>query len=251
MLAALWGDRWFGHGCISAHFLNMVVEGEEVSATVTTPGPGAASVRIDAAKADGTPVLTGTASLGPDHGETELSARLERARSRPPERLVILDQLEVGQKGAVTDVVSTDPDVDYGDLYPFTLLQKLDTITESLRWHDPDAGVDSPWGRAVVPMEMLSVLANSGSKGAGFRVRQPSLGLFIDLEVRALGTPVLVGREYRVEREIVALGESRRTESYWTRSTLVDDDTDEPTAEVLLHNGVFKDSYRPEASAKS
>jgi len=243
MLAALWGERWVTDGCLSAHFLNMVVEGEEVQASVTTPGPGAVSVRIDAAKADGAPVLTGTASVGPDHPPTELQPRISKAHDSPATDLVIHDQLVVGQKGVVADVVSTAADVHYGDMYPFTLERKLDTITESLAWHDPAFAVDTPWGAAVVPMEMLSVLAGSGSKGSGFTVRQPSVGLFIDLEVRVLGRPVLVGREYRVEREIIGLAQSRRTESYWTRSTLVDVEDDIPTAEVILHNGVFKDSY--------
>ncbi|MCP5028721.1 MAG: hypothetical protein GY929_20805, partial [Actinomycetia bacterium] len=58
-----------------------------------------------------------------------------------------------------------------------------------------------------------------------------------------LGQPVLVGKDYWVEREIIALAQSRRTESYWVRSTLVDVTNDQPVAEVLLHHGVFKDSY--------
>lgn len=243
ILAALWGERWFTDGCISSHFLNMVVEGEEVQATVTVPGPGASLVRIDAAKTDGTPVLTGTASVGPDHGETELAPRITRAQENPPDDLVILDQLSVGQKGEVSDVVSTEPDVHYGDMYPFTLARKLETITESLTWHDPTQGASTPWGAAAVPMEMFSVLTGTGSRGSGFKVRQPSVGLFIDLQVRVMGIPVLAGREYRVEREIIALAQSRRTESYWTRNLLIDVAADAPTAEVLLHNGVFKDSY--------
>ncbi|MCP3989595.1 MAG: MaoC family dehydratase [Actinomycetia bacterium] len=243
ILASLWGDRWFSHGCLSAHFLNMVVEGEEVQATVTVPGPGSNQVRIDAAKADGTPVLTGTASVGPEHPPTELLPRIERAQANTPSSLVILDQLSVGQKGLVSEVVSTGPDVQYGDLYPFSLRQKLTSITESLTWHDPDAGTASPWGRAVVPIEMLTVLANAGGPNSGFRVRQPSVGLFIDLEVRLLGTPILIDNQYRVDREIIALAESRRTESYWVRNLLVDVETGVASAEVLLHSGVFKDSY--------
>ena len=46
-----------------------------------------------------------------------------------------------------------------------------------------------------------------------------------------------------MEREVLALAQSRRTESYWTPSTLVDEATDTPTAEVLLHSGVFKESF--------
>jgi hypothetical protein len=242
LLAALWGDRWFADGCLSSHFLNMVVEGEEVQASVQVPGPGAETVRVDAVKRDGTPVLTGTASVG-GSADTALAPRLAKARDHPPPRLQVLDQLRVGQRGAEVDVVDTSADVHYGDLYPFTLADKLASITEHLVVHDPVSGAATPWGGAVVPIEMLSVLANCGSRSAGFAVRQPSLGLFIDLEVRLLGRPVLVGRRYRVEREVVALAESRRTESYWTRNTLVDEADGAPTAEVLLHQGVFKDSY--------
>jgi hypothetical protein len=251
LLAALWGEKWFSDGCLSAHFLNMVVDGEEVQATVTVPGPGAEKVQIDAVKADGTPVLTGTASIGPDHGETALSPRIAKARDTPAEGLIILDQLSVGQQGEIADIVSTAPDVHYGDLYPFTLNDKLDTITEKVAWHDPERGADTPWGRAVVPIEMLSVLVNSGSRGSGFNVRQPSIGLFVDLEVKMLGQPVLVGHDYWVEREIIGLTQSRRTESYWVRNTLVDVATDVRVAEVLLHNGVFKDSYPDYPSAAS
>ena len=46
-----------------------------------------------------------------------------------------------------------------------------------------------------------------------------------------------------VRREIVGLSQSRRTESYWTRATLTDVDTGAAAAAVLLHSGVFKESF--------
>ena len=42
LAVALWGSAWFEHGCISSHFRTMVVEGEEVVASMTTTGPAAA-----------------------------------------------------------------------------------------------------------------------------------------------------------------------------------------------------------------
>jgi hypothetical protein len=239
LAAALWGDRWFTHGCISAHFQNMVLEGEEVQAQLRAAGPGATTARIDAHKGDGTPVLTGTLSVGPDHGETALSARVRDAAARPPERLLVLDLLHVGQRSPGDEVATVDFDNHLGSLYPFTLRQKLTSITEHLAYFAPDAS--TPWGGAVMPFEMLSVLTNAFSARAGFRARQPSTGLFIDLEVKMLDGPVLVGKEYRLEREIVAMGASKRTESYWTRTTLYDGSR--AVAEVLLHQGVFKASY--------
>ena len=109
LAAALWGDRWFSHGCISAHFQNMVIEGEEVQAQLTLPTLGATSAHMDAMKADATPVLTGTVSIGPDHGETELSARLATARSRAVGSLYVIDQLTIGLRGPADDTAMVTP----------------------------------------------------------------------------------------------------------------------------------------------
>ena len=54
---------------------------------------------------------------------------------------------------------------------------------------------------------------------------------------------MFVGQEYRIDREVIGLGQSRRTESFWVRSTLTDVDTDRVTAVVDLHSGMFKESY--------
>ena len=237
LLVRLVGPAWFERGCISAHFQNMCVEGDEVRAGVLHDGGQARVARIDAEKADGTPVLTGTAHVG-DGQDTEVRSRLERARSRPLGRPVILDQLSVGQRGTDREEVTMGMDAHMGELYPFTLADKLEHITEPSPWYR-DA---SPWGGPIIPTEMVSVLAMATSKQAGFQVRQPSVGLFIDLEIRMLAGPLFVGQPYHLEREIVALSESRRTESYWTLTTVLDRD-DTAIAEVLLHQGVFKDSY--------
>ena len=231
-----WGPAWFEHGCISGHFTTMVVEGEEVQASLTIDGGSRA--RISAIKADAAVVLSGTASIGPDHGETELEAR--RARQRPPSELFIIDQLEIGMRRESGDV-AVDHTTGNGPLYPFSLDEKLARITEPHPWYTADGGRRSPWGRAVLPMEMISVLAHK--VGVGWPLRSPALGLFLDLEVRLLDGPVFVDQPYRVASEIVGLGESRRTESYWTRTTLTDVESDRPVADVLLHSGMFKESY--------
>jgi hypothetical protein len=90
-------------------------------------------------------------------------------------------------------------------------------------------------------MEMISVLANKS--GTTWPVRAPALGLFLDLEIRLLNGPVFVGQSYAVEREVVGLSQSRRTESYWTRTTFHEIKGGLRVATVLLHSGVFKESY--------
>jgi hypothetical protein len=124
-----------------------------------------------------------------DREDTEVRARLERARSRPLERPVILDQLQVGQRGTDRETVTMGMDTHMGELYPFTLADKLEHITETIPWY---RGA-SPWGGPVVPTEMVSVLAMATSKQAGFQVRQPSVGRLPRPRVAAEGL-VTAGR---------------------------------------------------------
>jgi hypothetical protein len=230
-----WGTAWFERGCVSSHFLTMVVEGEEVAARLEPVNDTLA--RISAQKRDGTPVLSGTATIGHDDA-TELDERRQRALGDPG-RLYIVDQLEIGMHERVIEPVVMGFDDHNGTLYPFTLAQKLERITEPSSWYEADG--DSPWGAPVVPTEMISVIAHRS--GAHFPVRGPAVGLFIDLEVRYVDGPVFVGRSYRIEHTIVGIGQSTRVESYWTESTVVDAETGTHAATVLLHQGVFKASY--------
>ncbi len=230
---ACWGRRWFEAGCISAHFATMVVEGEGVAARLVPERVELA--RISAVKVDGTVVLTGTATVGRDEA-TELDER--RARPRDPGELFIMDQLEVGQRTASTVTASVGMDESNGPLYPFSLRQKLDAITEPSPWY---ATADNPWGRPILPIEMISVLAQKS--GHAFPIRGPAIGLFLDLEIRLEGTPLFVDQDYEIDREVVGVGQSRRTESCWVRSTLTDADTGALAATVTLHSGVFKESY--------
>jgi len=236
LAVAAWGPAWFEQGCVSAHFRTMVVDGEEVQASLVLSGD---SGRIDAVKRDGSAVLTGTASIGPEHPETELQRRISSMGD--PGELHIVDRLSIGETRQATRPVSITRAERNGAGYPFSLDDKLARITEPHPWYTAEGGTSSPWGRAVVPMEMISVLAHKA--GPSWPVRTPSLGLFLDLEVRIVDGPVFVGQEYDIDHEIVGLGQSRRTESYWTRSTLSDTSTGRATAVVLLHSGVFKDSY--------
>lgn len=237
LLAEIWGNDWFERGCFSAHFQNMVVEGEQVRAFVERPAPGATRLRCWAEKADGTPVLEASASLG--GGPSLLDERM--AKLRPADKLVILADLHVGMTGAVDEMARMDADQHMGELYPFSLGQKLERITENSPWYS--SAEDSPWGRSVVPLEMVSVLAQYTGRQAEFPVKQPAVGLFADLEIRMIDGPLLVGEEYLLRREVVALAESRRTESYWVRTSIYSADGLQLKAQMLLNHAVLKHSY--------
>lgn len=242
LLQEQFGGAWFERGCISAHYQNMVVDGEEVRAFVEPLQSGATSTRIGAAKRDGTPVLTGTASIGPDYGETEIDARM--ARLQPSDQLVILSELHVGQKGAGNpESVIMDFDQNMGALYPFSLNQKLAAITETHPWYTQSGAADSPWSRPIIPMEMISVLVQYTSGQAGYRTKGPAVGLFAGQQIKLINGPLFVAQPYRLEREIIALSESRRTESNWIKTSILDPATDELVAEVILNSATLKDSY--------
>ncbi|HEY2177756.1 MAG TPA: hypothetical protein VGH15_04175 [Caulobacteraceae bacterium] len=246
LMAHLWGQAWFERGCLSAHYQNMVVEGEEVRAFAEVPALGATRTRVWAEKADGTPVLEASASLGPDNGQTLLEARL--AQLRPPGPLVILADLAVGMRGARDEPVRMDADQNMGALYPFSLAQKLAAITEPSPWYDKA----SPWGRPIIPLEMVSVLAQYSSAAARFPVKGPAVGLFADQEIRMIAGPLFVGEDYVIRREIVALAQSRRTESYWVRTSIFDAAGQTLLAQMLLNHATLKDSYAgyPAAAAR-
>jgi hypothetical protein len=239
LLQQIWGQAWFERGCISSHYQNMVVEGEAVRAFAEIPAAGATRTKVWAEKEDGTLVLEASASIGPNHGPTLLEERL--AALRPSGKLVILENLKVGLKGAEDEIVRMDADSHMGALYPFSLKQKLAVITENSPWYR-DARA-SPWGRAIIPLEMVSVLAEYSSAKARFPVKGPAVGLFADQEIRMIEGPLFVGEDYLIRREIAALSESKRTESYWVRTRIFDKAGKRQLAEMLLNHATMKQSY--------
>jgi hypothetical protein len=185
-------------------------------------------------KNDGNSVLSGTMTVGPNHPESELDRRLASAKEAG--ELHIIDQMFIGEKSE-SRRVSMSFDENNGHLYPFSLNDKLKVITEPSPWYTGD----SPWGKAIIPTEMVSVLAHKAG-GVG-KARGPAVGLFIDLEVRIVNGPLFVDHEYELVHEIVGLGQSRRVENWWTRTYITDPARGSLVATVLLNQGVFKASY--------
>ncbi|RYG33111.1 MAG: hypothetical protein EON93_10125 [Burkholderiales bacterium] len=238
---AIWGERFLAEGCLSAHYRNMVVEGEEVRAFIERE-PGADSARIWATKRDGTEVLKGTASVGEQSPPTALDIRLNELA--PLDQPVILSDVKVGHRSGRI-AIRMDADQHMGDLYPFSLASKLKKITEPSPWYNT---ASTPWGRAIVPVEMISVLLMYQARQDGLKIRGPAVGLFADQEIRLIKGPLFVGEDYEIEREIVALSGSRRTESYWTRTYVYKPGGSEVIATMLLNQATLKESYAPYAA---
>jgi hypothetical protein len=230
---AVFGRDWFVRGCLSAHCRNPVCEGEEVRAFIAPIAtPGIAAIWME--KRDGTEVLRGKASLG-DAGPTALEVRL--AGLPPLEQPVLLHGISVGQKSRRRSATMA-ADQHMGALYPFSLRDKLERITEPSPWYSGP----SPFGAAIIPMEMISVLFSYRGHPE-FSARGPSVGLCADQEIRLLDGPLMVGEVFEIEREVVSLSGSRRTESAWTRTRAYRPGASKPCAEMLLNMATLKDSY--------
>ena len=63
--------------------------------------------------------------------------------------------------------------------------------------------------------------------------------------------PLFVGEDYVLRREIVALSESKRTESFWMKTRIYDKSGTVLKAEVLLNHASVKDSYAGYAEARA
>jgi hypothetical protein len=238
---ALWGERWLSHGCISAHYRAPVYEGEEVKAFMRRPANRGVQSEIWMLRANGDEILRGTASVGPDFPPSALDERL--GALAPLADPVILADVKVGMRSPRTPV-RMDSQQHMGALYPFSLAQKLERITEpSAIYHRSD----HVWGRPIVPVEMVSVLMQYSARDNSFKTRGPAVGLFADQEIRLFEGPVLVGEPYEIEREVIALTGSRRTESVWVRSTLYATGTERKVATMLLNLATMKETYAPYA----
>lgn len=242
LAVSIWGERWLTNGCLSVHYRAPAFEGEEVTAFLRKPNQSRLSAEVWMKREeDGTEILRGTASVGPDFPISALESRL--ASLKPLTDPVILADLRVGERTPRTRV-RMNPDQHMGPLYPFSLAEKLQSITESSTLY---AGSDNVFGRPIVPLEMISVLSQYTARTDGPGRREPVVGLFADQEIRLIDGPVYVGEEYEIEREIVFLSGSRRTESVWSRTTIYRPGTTQSVAEVLLNNAAIKETYAPYA----
>jgi hypothetical protein len=240
LCVALWGSRWLAQGSLSAHYRNACFEGDKVRAFVTKPKDDGTHTTIRMEREDGTEILRGTAAVGGNNPPSALEQRISELS--PPETPVILRDIRLGLRTKRIPV-RMDADQHMGALYPFSLAQKLQVITEPSPWYTAEGAASSPWKEAIIPVEMVSVLLNYSSDAASFPVRKPVVGLFADQEIRMHSGPLFVGHPYEMDREVVALSGSRRTESLWIRTRVFMPGGDEVLATMLLNAAYMKDSF--------
>jgi hypothetical protein len=235
----IWGEDFLARGCISAHYRAPCFEGEETQAQIRLErDPRRAEVQV--LKRDGVEVLRGTISLGPDHGQTSLDLRLTELEPLQDRR--ILADIRLGSTTPRRQVVM-EFDRPMGALYPFSLRDKLQSITEPSPAYDPATASETPWKKAILPFEMISVLGQYTIADEPIPVRNPVVGLFADQEIRLIDGPLFVGQTYEIERTMIAMSGSRRTESLWMRTSVFREGEDHLVATLLLNQAYLKASF--------
>lgn len=219
LLLKAFGQRWFERGTLSLYFLNATTDREPVRAFVRQPAEGAADVQVDAwvERDDGMRVGEGSASVGNPGEPTALQRRpLDRFESG---ELRLLKGIGPGFKFQPVDV----------RLEPEGQARRMKVITERLPWYE-DA---SPWGGPIAtPAAMVQLLYAQSVATLRGQIG-PSVGLFGAIELRNISGPVLVDVPYRVTGEVLAVGQSPKTEYMWFE-TGANDESGKRVAEMRM-----------------
>ncbi|MEX2539903.1 MAG: hypothetical protein WD646_14745 [Actinomycetota bacterium] len=203
VLLEAFGDRWFERGTLSINFRNPTTDREPVRAILKQPYLREAGAQVEAfiERDDGMLVGEGTASVGFPPEPTALEA-LDLNRF-PPGELRILAGLQAG------DVVESKEI----ECAASVQIDRLDVITEPLDWYS-----DSPWGGPVAsPATIVQFLYTHPARVIGAKAEN-AVGLFGAIEVRHVNGPMVLDRTYRIGAEVLAVGESPKTEYVWFSS---------------------------------
>ncbi len=200
VLIQVFGDEWFERGNLSLNFRNATVDSERVQVFVEPLAKGAHQTRVWMEREDGLLVCEGTAALG-DHAESSLQTK--DLRPCNPSELKILGRIEPGMSLGTYDVyASTDKQFDRYD---------TNVISDPLTWYRSE----SPWGDVIAaPCTILEYLWAYPMQGLGPLVGE-SVGLFGAIEIGFVNGPFLMNKNYRIESNVVCVGQSPQTEYVW------------------------------------
>jgi hypothetical protein len=259
LLLDIFGQEWFERGTISVSFKNIVTHLQPVKAFIEKPAAGQQQVMIWMEHVDGQMVLDGTASVC-DGGETMVDQQI--ARIKPVGGQLVFIPQPIGTKTVGEETAEIKWGEPIGPLFPFTLDRKLEIITEWHPWFSKEHGGDSPWGRPILPPEALNQIlfvTSDRSKWPSLdsdnylglpRGSQTPVGLFGGCEVKIHNGPCFVDEPYTVSREMIAVGETPKTEFQWTKSTM-HDAAGRLVAEMTLQNMMLKGSVEGYAELRA
>lgn len=209
LLLQAFGPTWFERGTLSIKFRNATTDREPVRASIEQPPSDARNAQVAAKieREDGLLVGEGTASVGDVDEPSALKS-------------IDLSEYEVGDLKILAGVNAGDA-IPEADVFTSAEVQaaRHKVITEPLDWYADD----SPWGPAVAsPATVVHFLYEHPARIIGKAVVR-AVGLFGAIEVRHVNGPLLLDQTYQVGGEIVAVGESPKTEYVWFESYAASD----------------------------
>ena len=221
LLREAFGQRWWETGSLSLYFQNATTDRETVRAFMKQPAAaGASDTQVDAwvLRDDGMQVAQGTAAVG---RPTEPSALLGRPLDRfEVGDLRMLSGIEPGRKFEPVTVVCSEE----------TQSQRLSVTTEPMDWY---RGENSPFDGTPVMIAPLVQLLYARSVATLRGGIGQAVGLFGAIEVRNVNGPAIVGEEYMATGEVIAVGQSPKTEYMWFETGL-DDSAGKRIAEMRM-----------------
>jgi len=212
VLLKVFGNDWLAHGNLSLQFRNPTIDREIVQAFAEVPEAGSNQCRVWMERDDGLLVCEGTAAVG-DHSRSVLRNR--DLRGCDPSELKILNKLHPGLSLGTYEV-TTDPAKQF-ERYDAEL------ISDPLPWYrDPEG---SPTSELIAAPVTLIQYLYGYPVTALLPLVGESVGLFSAIELGLENGPFRFGARYRIESEVVAVGQSPQTEFVWYDSVAFEGET--------------------------
>lgn len=226
VLMQVFGFRWFEQGNLSLTFKNATVDFEEVQVFAEPKQDNDHQIKVWMERNDGMLVALGTAAMG-DHSKSEL--RTKDLRPCDPSELKILRSVSPGMSLGVYDqVITAERQFQLFDAH--LISDPLDFYRTGSHWGDviacPSTLVQQMWG---LPMQGLTPHVGD------------AVGLFGAIEIGHVNGPMVLNRRYRLQSEVVSVGQSPQTEYLWFDTTAFDEE-DQLVAQLRMQLRFMKAS---------
>ena len=228
LLVSVFGPEWWSNGGLSLYFKYATTDREAVQCFAKRPSPPEPGVQAPVwmDTDDGRLVAEGAAWAGPTRAPTPLA---ERAANVPPPRdLRIFKDFGVGR---VMEGIPVRID-------EAALARRLEVIVEPLEAYvEPDRH-----GERVLPPSLLVQALTTYHTTMLQGWPDLGVGLYGAIEIENLAGPCFVAHDYVVRGEVLAVGETPKTEYLWYESILSEPSGGVDRARMLMMLRFMKDS---------
>ncbi|XRB18142.1 hypothetical protein RI054_17g79870 [Pseudoscourfieldia marina] len=231
-------EAFMSTGCLSTVFHIPVTHKQPVRCALCEPASrdhnnnnnDAVTLYMENLKGD--KVLTGTATVGRlDPIQRDASAvrqllakSMRKNSARSPSSII---KVNVGDTSP-RETVALPFTKKLGNLFPYTYEEKLSRLTEPHEFYKREEGKASPFKRPIIPLEAYNILMTmtldkakwSSTQNANL-ADERAIAWFGACEVRAINGPIHPEENYTLSREIVHIGSTKKAESVWLETKLM------------------------------